>query len=315
MEVIKKMKKKLLLSALSTGVIGAAVLYGTVNFSASADQKVSAPISAQEVKKTQEVEKLAPVIRNNEEGKTKIQTLMLNSIDYFKTVKGSFEYYRSTAKAHDVINYQADFSESPKSFEKVQRAKPGAKFNIDVTSPLTPVESGYEISVYDGETISVFNSSSKGSPSHSLPVGKMSKKERDEFKGTTMNERVKTAKDGTKTYIIKMDPAHMGVSKTSVLPDSYAMGLLEDKKKWNITGQGEYLGRDTVIIKGKLSDSSGYKERTGGENFTIEVDANTGILLRLEITDQKGVLKDGLITRDIQIDTELDQSLFKNVAE
>ncbi len=285
------MKNKVLISGITGIVIVTGFLgYGTINSS----QKNNIIAHAESKK----VDVLQPVIDNSTAGKAKIQNLMLNSIDYYKKVSGSFEYL-STAGNYDlVVDYQTDLSDNSKSYENVK---------ILSANSSDTVES--ETSVYDGDTLENNKTMKKTKEikSQQLKVEKISKSEREELKNSTIKERIKTI-DGEKAYIHRVDPSYMGIAKTSLFPEDFAMGFLSDTTKWEISGNEEIAGVDTVVIKGTLNNE--YSKRYTASNFKLNVDPNTGILLQMEVTDATGKIKESIKTTSIKINGDLNNKLF-----
>lgn len=241
-----------------------------------------------------------------------IQTLMLNAIDHYRTVQGTFEYI--AADYHLLVDYQVDVSENPRSYEKVQSIKETSDHYTDT------VESEYELAIYDGENLINYNSGSsdykttdvtKGSElvTTKVQTSKVTQEERNYLKGTTIKDRVVVEEDGEKAFYFRVDPAYMGIAKTSLLPEDIAIGLLENKKNWEIIGKEEIAGVNTVVIKGKLEKY--YADKWESESFKLNIDPGTGIMLVMETYDSSGKMKDLIRTHDIKIDEELDEKLFE----
>lgn len=87
-----------------------------------------------------------------------------------------------------------------------------------------------------------------------------------------------------------------------------AMGFLSDTTKWEISGGEEVAGVDTIVIKGILNDD--YSKRYTADNFKLNVDLNTGILLQMEVKDATGKIKESIKTTSIKINGDLNNKLF-----
>ena len=250
------------------------------------------------------------VVKNTDFEKLNIQNLMLNSIDNYRSAEGSFTYYSSAGRYHLYIDYKVNLNENPQSYEKVQSIEFNPQENSFKTASF---ESGYEESIYDGDSLINFNNKLVDSQANgtvqSVKVRPATKEEREFKKGTTMKERVIPMLDGEKSYIRRVDPSLMGIAKTSLFPEDIAMGFLENTVSWNITGEGNISGLKTFVIQGTLNKD--YTTRYNAQDFLLEVDQKTGILLKMEVTDYKGNIKESIITNEIKLNEELSPSLFK----
>ncbi|REK59700.1 MULTISPECIES: hypothetical protein [Anoxybacillaceae] len=299
------LKEKFLIAGVASVVLAVSlVVYNGTDIAGNQDNVARASANIQKVK-----------VQNTSEQKTKLQTLMLNSIDHYKTAKGSFEYFSESGKFHIIVDYQTDLSDSPKSYEKVRGL--ATENNNGIT---TAAEPGYEVSVYDGENLINYNSGSSDYQTNSVTksniptkvvvkVGKVSEKERNYLKNASIHERITTV-DGEKAYIHRIDPSYMGIAKTSLFPEDIAMGFLADDTLWDITGQENIAGVKTVVIEGKLN--SEYSKRYNAKTFKLNIEPNTGIMIQMEVFDSSGTIKESIKTKNIEINKSLDTKLFKS---
>lgn len=257
----------------------------------------------------------ADVIKNTDLEKINIQNLMLNSIDNFKTAKGSFTYYSNAGKYHLNVEYNVNLTENPQSYEKVRSLEFNSKDNSFKRASFEP---GYEVSIYDGNSFIKSRSSdnqindiskSTDAQTSTVEARPATKEEREFKKGTTMKERIVKMPDGEKAYVKRVDPSLMGIAKTSLFPEDIAMGLLENIESWNITGKGNISGFKTFVIQGKLNND--YATRYNAQDFELEVDQKTGILLVFKAIDSNGTIKESIITNEIELNSFLDPSSFK----
>lgn len=304
------MKKKLIISGITGGILATTLVYGNFDFNNNQHTKVYA--ESENENSTKETVN----VQNTSEEKQRIQTLMLNSIEHFKTAKGSFEYF--TGDDNLLVEYQTDLSMNPKSYEKVQ----GIAMKNHKSLKEGEIEPGYEIATYDGGNLNNFNSGSidyktnsvtKDSKpkTYSVPTTPVTQEEQNQLRNSTINERVIQEQDGEKTYVHKLDPSYMRIAKTSLLPEDFAMGYMEDQTKWNITGQENIAGINTVVIEGQLNDY--YTEKYQGGIYKLNVDPNTGIMLQMVVTDSANNVKYSLKTKTIEIDKSIDTKLFSSV--
>jgi hypothetical protein len=286
--MVMKMKKKLIISTVATGVIASTLLI--FGFSNSTHATIVHADSNNSANTTTVL-----TIPNTPEGKAQIQNLMLNSIDYFKTASGSFEYL---SKGHFdlTINYQTDVSDNPRTYEESTDLN-----NSDKS----------EIHIYDGTTLKMIEKNKKTNQDdvNSVKPAKITKSQRDQFKNSTMKDRLKKI-NGQNLAYHRMDPSYMGIAKTSLLPENIAMGFLADTTKWQITGTENVAGINTVIIKGLLNDY--YSGKYGADNFQLNVDTNTGILLQMIVTNSSGEITEMIKTSSIKINGNLNNNLFNS---
>ncbi len=300
---VNTLKKEFLVAGV-TGVILAIslVIYNGMDFTGKRENVAQASENIQKVK-----------VQNTNEQKTKIQTLMLNSIDHYKTAKGSFEYFSESGDFYISVDYQTNLSDSPQSYEKVYGL--GKENNNGIVNA---TELGYEVSIYDGENLINYNSGSSDHQTNSVTksnvpiktivkVGKVSEKERNYLKNTSIHERITTV-DGEKAYIHRVDPSYMGIAKTSLFPEDIAMGFLVDSTLWDITGQEIIAGIKTIVIEGKLN--SEYSKRYNAKTFKLNIDPKTGIMIQMEVFDSSGIIKESIKTKNIEINKNLDVNLF-----
>lgn len=301
------MKKKIIISAITTGVFASSLLiYGIGNSTRYTPIAHADTISNTAANATSEV-----TIPNTDDGKAQIQNLMLNSIDYYKKASGTMQYLSTTANYNFVINYQTDLSDNPKSYENDQ------EIPIDSTDPLESAKAKglhTETQIYDGNSTAMITSDPKidggQANTNAMKVDKITKSQRDELKDSTMKNRVikMNGENGPNTYIPRVDPTYMGIAKISLFPQDIAMGFLTDTTQWNITGNENIAGINTVVIKGTLD--SNYSQRYEAQNFTLNVDPNTGILLQMEVTNSNGEITQLVKTFSIKINENLNDKLF-----
>ncbi|WNS79274.1 hypothetical protein RRU94_17130 [Domibacillus sp. DTU_2020_1001157_1_SI_ALB_TIR_016] len=289
------MKNKGMVSVLSVGLVAGALYYSNTGNHVEANQQTDTQVKIETAADQSPIE-------NTAEEKEKLQRLMLNSIDHFKTVKGSFEYFAGApANFHYLVTYQADLSDQPKSYEKVQTIKGDAPYasSLMIKDKLVL---DYESSLYDGEFHVTISDQGNGKPKiHTEKAVPVNEQEYNQWKNTGMKERTGIFEDDGEPFSIhRADPAYMGVAKTAVLPEDAAMVYMKNINEWEITGEGSHLGRNTVIVKGQAEN----------RDFEAEVDRETGILLKLQVKNSEGTVKDTINMLEIQVDKKLNDELF-----
>lgn len=104
-----------------------------------------------------------------------------------------------------------------------------------------------------------------------------------------LKERITTGEDGIPCYHYRRNITNCPLASYSIVPQELTFSYLKDFGKWNITDDNfEYLGRNCTVIKGKTA--SYIEEKQGSDEFTMVVDSETGILLKLEGTKSGNVV-------------------------
>lgn len=221
--------------------------------------------------------------------KASIQDKMVNSIDYFKTAKGSFHYYAKLANINDTIEFEVQLKDKPSSF-------------YNTKSPEGQKES---VTVFDGEQILNANSTKK---EYVLtPVVKDEGPRANQ--ASPAKQRYKIDGNGTKKTILRKDPSNMGLASSVLFNQNIALGFLKDYSQWKVESNEEYLGLKAKVITGKVPES--YAKRHGGETFKMWVHKDTGILLNFEEYDQKGEKVFNITVNDIKLNEPTDKQKFK----
>lgn len=82
------------------------------------------------------------------------------------------------------------------------------------------------------------------------------------------------------------DIYQLGQARQMLEPTNMAAIFLNDFSTWSIDGNGSFLGRETTKVSGKISTE--YQEKYKSDNFTMEVDKQTGVLLKVEMKNSEG---------------------------
>ncbi|MDD4700060.1 MAG: hypothetical protein PHV07_07370, partial [Oscillospiraceae bacterium] len=123
------------------------------------------------------------------------------------------------------------------------------------------------------------------------------------FNGKTFSkERIGVVPDGENAYYYRPDITNTGVATTSIFSQELVFGFLSNQENWTITGVEEYLGRQVVVLSGKVTDDY-YSSKLNVKTFEMRVDINTGILLDLKAYSPKGDLSQYVTTKNIIIDS------------
>lgn len=220
-----------------------------------------------------------------------IHTKMLNSIDYFKSVQGTFVYKSKPAN----FKYSVDY--------KVQ-TRNGNRSNVKIKDSVQEINS-----VYDGQTLVESFSEQESYQEFKMDENAIEVQAESEKADKSIKSRYDKSEKNEKVYNYRTDPTYMSAASVSVFPQEIALGFLEDYSKWEISGDIKYLGQNAVIINGTFNDY--YAEKHQAETFKLWVDKNRGILLKLEEYGKDNEVMTSLVTTKFKVDSSFHSSDFK----
>ncbi|WP_050636002.1 hypothetical protein [Candidatus Stoquefichus sp. SB1] len=251
------------------------------------------------------------VFTNSDSDKTQLLNMMINSTDYFKNASGSFRYYSKNAETDMDIDFVVDI-ENSKSYEK------NTFRNLKTKSIVEP----FEESIFNGEYYSVYRSqdylatqlsleelatSSGSSQFHYQKISTPDSQNQGIVADNTIEDRIATT-DAQDSYVRKTETSLMGITKTVLLPEDFAIGFIgTDLSGWNIVSNEKYLDRDCVIVEPVLN--AYYKGKHNAVSARFIIDSATGILLESHLIDSDG--NDTFLTKINSL--SLNQSLQTNV--
>jgi hypothetical protein len=218
---------------------------------------------------------------------------ILNSIDYYDAVEGSFitTLWRDDGEP-TVVSYASDIN-AQKSYQEISSEDEeykiyvtgGEKYTVDVKSGTQQVENvGLEDDVYlrEKQTNNIY-----------LPAAYMTASS-----GAT-NARVGEM-DGVPIYYYRNDLTNCDYAAVSIFPQTLAFGLLANFEDWEIVDTDTYLGRNVIIIQGEISDPV-YSEKINSSTYELFVDVETGIVLEFVGYDFSGNETESIKTTDISV--------------
>lgn len=208
---------------------------------------------------------------------------MLNTIDFFKTAKGGYEYTDFDRNVNYSVDYSIRLDKNPKSYEKVTFSNG----NINET-------------LYDGENISfMFGKDMTILTSKATKIGEGGAK--DPVKEINSKERIKTDDKGEKTYLYRQDIIFCGFAKKSLLPQERVFKFLSEFNNWSIQSIEEYNDLNCAVLVGKLDS----------KKFEMWVEVNTGMLLKYQYMSESNQLIEKLETKKIKLNDIIDEKDFE----
>lgn len=189
--------------------------------------------------------------------KTNIYNKMLNTIDFFNTIELTLEMSMTEGEKSTIEYYS----------------------NIDGKSAYEAV---YDYGVLKFETFCSPNSDYLTHIDHSDKTYNqyhLWSYKRSDTPYIPLQERIITAEDGIPTYSYRRNITNCPLASYSIVPQEMTFSYLKDHELWEIADDNiEHLGRKCIKITGKLSP---YIEgKHGCDNFTMFVDAETGIIMK-----------------------------------
>ncbi len=244
-------------------------------------------------------------LNSNSINKEYIYDKMLNTIDYYTSVQGSFSLKKFYSNVEYTVSYCINGGEEHQSFEKFINTgdfPAGYSFENDNEGPPREI-----VAYFDGETRieaavaeREYNRSSDTQGKNIIDSYHIDVDEKEDCDFASLikaTSRITTDDEGINTYYYRENLNGLGYSRESVDPQELAMGYLGNFNTWSIANQEVILGRECSVIKGSLSGH--YSEKLHTTDFTLWVDNETGILIQLEGYDAEGNLAEQLISHDI----------------
>lgn len=106
-------------------------------------------------------------------------------------------------------------------------------------------------------------------------------------------ERARKNADGQMEFYYRQDLTNTGFASTSIYPQNLVFGFMTELNAWKVSGVETYLGRQVLVITGKTADKD-YAEKLKVSAFVMKFDLKTGVLL-----DFKGYLPNGNLTQNL----------------
>lgn len=207
---------------------------------------------------------------------------MLNTIDNFSSVVGTFNYYNYYMDNGYNVDYTVRLSGNPSSYQKI-----------------TFSDGEIQETLCNGETI-VFTDTKDLSQKTLRAVNAEKDGINDLAKTKKSKERIEVDSEGIKTYYYRQDLTNTTLAKQSILPQELTFAYLSDFNDWNIENIEDYNDVKAVIISGSLSDVN-YSNKLNVKDFKLWIEPTTGILLKYEGYSNNGDLTEELKTDNLII--------------
>jgi outer membrane lipoprotein-sorting protein len=218
---------------------------------------------------------------------TSIKERMLNAVDNFNTVQGTFREKFSPINLDQTIDFNISEVNGLGSYVKI-------------TDNLT--KDTQEISS-DGKSILTLNNKTK--TSNSTDVTKT-------LTGKIIGARESKTEKGEPVYNYRTDPAFSNIASEVILPQVYAFWLNDETNNYKVTGEDIFLGRNVTLIEG--THDAILAKKHNATQFNMWVDTETGVLLKLIETNANGEVTNSIEVSSISFNQNIDHLKFSTVA-
>lgn len=208
---------------------------------------------------------------------------IINSIDFFHTVKGEINQFGISFDNEDI------------------------KFNIDVKSNMSLIE----INSKSKDIKTIFNDGKcrdfdeKNKTYRDIQV--VSQDEYEGVKKSDLSKLMPNQRYNEGNVILPRNTELLlGVDK-SILSEAILGTYMKDYSKWNIEGNEEFLGRKCVKISGLRY---GKDERSKAEKYIALIDDETGIVLKYDELDANDKAVNGFSLKEIKFNEAMNKDIF-----
>lgn len=113
--------------------------------------------------------------------------------------------------------------------------------------------------------------------------------------------------EGVPVYKYRKDPSYAESAHDVLFPQAYGFWLY--RYPHTMVGTEPYLDRTAIVLEGTLSGTLAEKHQAS--RFKLWIDQETGVLLKLVETDDKGTVTNQIEVLRLSIDQEIDTSKFQ----
>jgi len=211
-----------------------------------------------------------------------VQEKMLNAIDNFQTIKGTYHEIHSPSGADRTVSFQVREGKNPGSYTKVVDNRTGS---------VVEVRADGNVLMFFDKTNNVF--------------------ERNRIAKETFNKKNdkprKFNKNGVTNYVYRQDPSTAILAQDVVFPQPYAFWLNEESG-YQVLGNEMYLDRDATVMQGNFDSFMSQKRQA--TTFKMWVDTDTGVLLKLEESNGTNEIVNSITVTDLKINGTVEEKEF-----
>ena len=227
---------------------------------------------------------------------------LLNCIDYYNTVKGSFE----TSLTGDVpvtVVYEVDIPKQI-SYESVK----GSNLDLEIFShdgtntEVNKIKQNY----YEERFIPQYDESTRKNQTANIYEKVTLQPYYDYEHNDISSQRARKNISGDNEYFYRYNLTNTGYASNSIYPQNLVFGFMSELDYWNITAIEEYLNRQVLVVTGETADSD-YAKKLQTHTFEMRFDLKTGILLDFKGFSSNGILQQYLTTTSFSVDEANDK--------
>lgn len=211
--------------------------------------------------------------------KLPIRSKMLNAVDHYRTISGSFELYnKPLLNNSETISFAIQEGKNPRSWVSV-----ATDSNISLRT------------VFDGKFAVIINNQNKSfikTRMDNTPIPK--------------SPRISLNKSDEWINIYRNDPAGANIANEVTFPQVYAFWL---KNHFKVIGQEKLFKRDAEVITGDVPLE--LKKKRESVTYKMWVDKKTGILLKMIEKNARGTVTNSIIIKRLEINHALNEKMFK----
>lgn len=300
--------KKIIICVLSLSII----IVGALSVAALSKDEISAienkenlSIQSSEVTSSGKVVDLKTLNTQKEN----IFNNILNCVDYYDSVKGTFET-TFIDSSPTTISYNVNI---PKQISLQEAKSENIHLNVICKDGTFLEADNNEKKYIENRFIPQYDETKRKKHSSNINEEVELFEYRNYEKKDVSRERVRKNANGEMEYYYRTDITNASMAATSINPQNLVFGFMSEFDSWKVTGTDEYLGRQVIVIKGKTADKA-YANKLKVDVFEMQFDLKTGILL-----DFKGYLSDETLTQyltttEFSVD-QYDNTLNKEIGE
>ncbi|MCZ8521833.1 MULTISPECIES: hypothetical protein [Paenibacillus] len=212
---------------------------------------------------------------------------MLNSMDYFKTVHGSYIVKDIRSNVEHIVECWIDEGQTPSSYVSTKGTSPMSKSLIVIN---------------DGEYRMQIVPDKDGQISYS--------KEKINFENMNKSE-ARFYKENGNAYWEKRGDLAGAEHAEMIFPQTFAFWMVNPismEPEYQETEHIKMLDRDVTVLEGKLSLN--IKEKQGASHFKYWVDTATGVMMKMILSDEKNAPVYEMNMVSITYDKNIERSTF-----
>ena len=227
---------------------------------------------------------------------------LLNCIDYYNTVKGSFE----TSLTGDVpvtVVYEVDIPKQI-SYESVK----GSNLDLEIFSHDGTITEVNKIkrNYHEERFIPQYDENTRKKQTTYIYEQVTLQPYYDYDHKDISSQRARKNISGDNEYFYRYDLTNTGYASNSIYPQNLVFGFMSELDYWNITAIEEYLNRQVLVVTGETADSD-YAKKLQTHTYEMRFVLKTGILLDFKGFSSNGILQQYLTTTSFSVDEANDK--------